>query len=287
MPIRSITAVFNGTEPERPMLDVACELAIKHQAQLKVLHVLPDPQVYEGFYTGQTIVVSLEEENEQRMEEAKRHFKAVTGRYSIPVLGEKEQPPLRHPSICFVHRTGMTERVVAEEGRFSDLIVMHCMAGGVTSNAYEGALTAALFATTCPLLMVPDGKPKLPLDHTVAIAWKNSKEAARAMHEALPFITQAEKVYVLIAHPSGEPIDLDDKERILTYLALHGAEAQVILVDGKEEDTGSLLLSRAKDLKAGLLVMGGYGRSRFREIILGGVTEHVLNHADLPVLMAH
>lgn len=287
MSIRSILAIFNGTEAEAAMLDMACELAALHQAQLKALHVLPDPQVYEGFYAGEGIVTSMERENKERLEQADRLFKAVTERHTIPVLNAPEKPPVRHASVCLLRRIGNMESIVAAEGRFSDLIVLHNVPRDKATTAYECALSSALFSTGHPLLLLPAAKPKLPLDHTVALAWKNTREAARVMQFSLPFIARAEKVYVLIGHQSGDPIDLADKEKILTYLAMHGANAQIILVDGKADEIGQMLLMRAKELKAGLLAMGGYGHSRLREIVFGGMTEYVLNHADIPVLMAH
>ncbi len=285
MPIRSILAIFTGAEEDLPMLETACQLAAAHQAQLRILHVLPDAHMYEGYYAGGTITVSLEEENRQRQEKALRLLENLAERHALPVVSETSPPP-RHASICFSHRSGVMEQVVAEEGRFNDLILLRRMSRDQATSAYEGALIGALFEAGRPLLLLPDVKPRMPLEHTIAIAWKNSRETMDAIDRAMPLLARAEKVHLLAVH-TGRRGRHFGEQRIVSYLQLHGVNADMHIINAGEDEVGKVLLARAGKLEARLLVMGGYGHSRFREIVFGGVTEYVLNYADTPVLMVH
>jgi nucleotide-binding universal stress UspA family protein len=128
--------------------------------------------------------------------------------------------------------------------------------------------------------------PKAPakLGGTVAIAWNGSAQAARAVEGALPFLAGA-KVTVLTAAEKDEFVAAPAE--LSAYLAWHGVSASTATVEADSDAAGEALLAEAGKLGADLLVMGGYGHSRVREVILGGVTYHVLGNAEIPVLMAH
>ena len=122
---------------------------------------------------------------------------------------------------------------------------------------------------------------------TVVIAWKPTREAARAVSAAVPLLQRARRVHVMAwgedeEQVTGARLDLDG------YLKLRGVEPVWHREGGEEPaDLGDLLLSRAFDLEADLLVMGCYGHSRAREWVLGGTSRTVLRSMTLPVLMAH
>lgn len=146
------------------------------------------------------------------------------------------------------------------------------------------------------LVMAGSGKPALVLPYagapatvgqTIVIAWKPTREAARAVSAAVPLLQRARRVHVLSwgeteEQVRGARLDLDG------YLKLRGVEPVWHLEGGSEPvDLGDLLLSRAFDLEADLMVMGCYGHGRAREWVLGGTSRTVLRSMTLPVLMAH
>ena len=92
---------------------------------------------------------------------------------------------------------------------------------------------------------------------------------------------------MLTAEGHGETYDLVAEGALMEYLRLHGIHAQGIVVAAGTRTPAEALLARAKELKADLMVMGAYGHSRFREMLLGGVTNHMLEKADIPLLMSH
>jgi nucleotide-binding universal stress UspA family protein len=138
-----------------------------------------------------------------------------------------------------------------------------------------------------PALVVPHVGWKGNIGSTVAIAWKETPEAARAVTAALPFLQQARQVHILawgepeVPRIGGKTLDLDG------YLKLHGVSATWHREGPEPSGIGELLLSRIFDLGADLLVMGCYGHSRAREWILGGASRAILRSMTLPVLMAH
>jgi nucleotide-binding universal stress UspA family protein len=154
-------------------------------------------------------------------------------------------------------------------------------------NSHCEALEHVLFNSgrAC-LFLTPDGECR-SFD-TVVLAWRNSREAARAVSEALPILTAAKKVIVAMVTEDGAP----ETEGVMPgadisrYLTRHGATIELQALTGWSR-VGEAVLDQVEKAKADLLVMGGYGHSRFREWVLGGATRDVLTQAEVPVLIAH
>ena len=144
-------------------------------------------------------------------------------------------------------------------------------------------LESALLDTGRPVL-IPGSKP--PCLETVAIAWKATREAARAVGAALPFLLRAKRLAVICAAEAGA-IDRAGTERLVTTLRRHHGEVETCYLQPASAETGEAILSKAQEIGAGLVVMGAYGHGRVRELVFGGVTERVLKCAELPLLMAH
>lgn len=180
----------------------------------------------------------------------------------------------------FNEATGDFRTTLAAFGRVADATVL---VGGAAGEVRRVAFEAALFHSARPvLLLARRAMPAPPV--RLAVAWNASPEAARVVQAALPWLSQAREVHLLGAGtPRLEPEGLPALAR---YLAAHGIEAtsHELRADGS---IGSALLGKAKDLDAGCLIMGGYGRSRMQEMIFGGATRHILAHPDLPLLLAH
>jgi nucleotide-binding universal stress UspA family protein len=138
---------------------------------------------------------------------------------------------------------------------------------------------------SCPVIVLPtEGEPN-PIEDHVMIAWKECREAARAVASALPILQRAGHVTVLTVLPA-EREDLPGG-RLAEYLARHGVKAHAVNdIDG-HANIGEVILAHARQEKASLVVMGAYGHSRLREMVLGGVTRHVLGHLSVPVLLSH
>ena len=169
------------------------------------------------------------------------------------------------------------------KARASDL-VLFARSEGAESLDLAAVLEATLFGAGRPLLLLP---PTLPatIGERVAIAWNGRGEAARAVAGALPFLDTAKAVQVLTA--ATWRTEADVALDLMEYLAWRGIAAERRKVEPKDEPVADALRRVAGEGGADLLVMGGYGRTRISELVLGGVTREVLSRADLPVLMAH
>jgi nucleotide-binding universal stress UspA family protein len=141
-----------------------------------------------------------------------------------------------------------------------------------------------------PVLVVPYAGQFAHVGTHVLVAWDGSREAARALYDALPFIARAEKTtLVTVNAPADEPPEnpLSGTD-VAAFVARHGANVVFETIAGEEDvPIGERLLSRASDLSADLIVMGAYGHSRWRELVLGGATRSMLDSMTVPVLMSH
>jgi nucleotide-binding universal stress UspA family protein len=140
-----------------------------------------------------------------------------------------------------------------------------------------------------PILIVPYAGRFENVGQRVVIAWNSAREAARAVHDAMPLLVAAEAVTVLTIDPREGPLghgELPGAD-ISLHLARHGVKAQVERTVSADLPVGEVLLSRLADLGADLLVMGAYGHSRMRELLLGGATRSLLQSMTVPVLMSH
>jgi nucleotide-binding universal stress UspA family protein len=178
--------------------------------------------------------------------------------------------------------TGAEDVLLAGHGRLADLVVFAGLGADATAELKEHFATA-LFNTARPNLLIPEqgieGSPR-----NIAIAWNGTAEATRALSGALPLLLNADRLHVLTAATPRTRVETG--AALAEYLGWHGLICETHPMY-PEHEVGPALLARAGELGADLLVMGGYGRSRMRERIFGGVTQHVLDHREIPVLIAH
>jgi nucleotide-binding universal stress UspA family protein len=155
-------------------------------------------------------------------------------------------------------------------------------------SAVEGMISeSTLFGSGRPVIIVPYiQKAPLKLDR-VMVCWDDSRPAARAVADAMPFLEQAKQVEVVIV--TNEPRKNNEVEGVDVgqHLARHGVNVEVRRMPRGNIDVADALLSHAADSGVDFMVMGGYGHSRMREFVLGGVTRSVFHSATVPTLMSH
>jgi nucleotide-binding universal stress UspA family protein len=147
-----------------------------------------------------------------------------------------------------------------------------------------------LMSTGRPVLMVPYVGAFPSLGSEVMVAWDGSREATRAVHDALPFMQHAKKTTVVTVNGrKDEPADSRPAGADLAaVIARHGVKVEVINIDeATGASIGDALLCHASDLGANLIVMGAYGHARWQELVMGGATRDILKSMTLPVLMSH
>ena len=178
---------------------------------------------------------------------------------------------------------------LALQARYADLVVLSQTGAGESSPNLVSTLPGyVMLHSPRPVLVVPSTQPPEDIRNHALVAWNGSSEAARAISGAMPLLHKVREVTLAVFNPEssyglhGEQPGAD----AAVWIARHGIKVNVMVQETKA-DVGDALLSMASGLHADLLVMGGYGRTRFRELLLGGVTRTVLANMRLPVLMAH
>jgi nucleotide-binding universal stress UspA family protein len=139
-----------------------------------------------------------------------------------------------------------------------------------------------------PVLIVPHAMTKTTIGEQSVVAWDGSRESARALTDAIPLLKLSKLTHVLIINPNQDDQTHGDEPGadIALFLTRHGIKVEVT-TRFSSHDKGACILSACKELGADLLVMGGYGHSRFREMIMGGTTRTILESMEIPVLMSH
>ena len=179
---------------------------------------------------------------------------------------------------------------LAQQVRYADLAILGQADPDDPTGTSARLVEAAFLAGGRPVLVVPHaGRPTgLPAQRILA-AWDGSREATRALHDALPLLERAARVVLVVVDPDrlrdkvGEVAGAD----IVAHLARHGIAVELSTPASGGLTTGEVLLAKAADEAAELLVMGGYGHARLRELVLGGTTRYVLKHMRVPVLLSH
>jgi nucleotide-binding universal stress UspA family protein len=176
------------------------------------------------------------------------------------------------------------ESIVGSHGRTFDVIVMG-RPDAETAGAYNRAIESALFESGRPVLLSPSLAPR-QIATNIMIHWNGSTEQARANAFAMPLLHLANRVTVLTV-VGGQEVPGPSPDYILRQLQHNGIAATPIRVKLGNRETGEAVLDAARAEGCDLLIKGAFTRNRLRQMIFGGATSHIMEHADLPVLMAH
>jgi len=277
MAIKDILVHLDNKDPSKARLQAAINLAKANDATLTGIYVKMKPYLpsYAEVQISPEILKQEEDKIDQEADKASEAFAKATDGNGLKTNWRIAE--------------GTAPEVIAEQARYFDLAVVgQC---DPEENIFVGDREMPdrmILTSGRPAMVIPYAGEFEAIGKHVLIAWDASPMAARAVHDAMPFLEAAEKVTVMVINPLDVETDTGELPGadIAAHLAHHGvnAEADHVVSD---MDPGDILLSRAADLGADLIVMGAYGHSRWAELVLGGVTNHMLNHMTIPVLMSH
>lgn len=179
----------------------------------------------------------------------------------------------------WVEVEGLPSEEIARRSDKADLILVG-RPSSKSGDAAHQTVRAALFESHRPVLVVPPGPPAA-FGRRIAIAWKDDGRAAKALIPALRYFGDAEDIRVVAGYRDQEPRAVPEP------IAARGANATLHTLLIGAEPFGQMLLAKLDEIGADLLIMGAYAHSPLHEMLLGGVTRHVLSHAKIPVLMRH
>ena len=287
--IKTILVPSSGQVSDAGCFGAALTIARAFTAHIDVLHVRIDPvdiatamtADVAGAALSEGLLLQLERDADQLESTARAMFEEFCTREKL----ERRDVPDSHAVAASAQwhvETGTDASTMASFGRAADLIVAGRGADHQVTN--RAVLEAALLETGRPLLIPSDRASSSLIGGTVAIAWKDTSQAARAVAAAMPFLALAKDIVVMTVPEREEPDE--SANRLVGNLAWHGFRVSRQILHPADEDGAETLLAAAQE-GAALLVMGGYGHSRMREWIFGGFTQRVLADASLPVLLAH
>jgi nucleotide-binding universal stress UspA family protein len=281
MSYKNLLVVLDSNAASRGRIGLAVALAERFAAHLVGLYPLPVPEVprHLGYYDPALL--------DPFFREVRERAQAVC---------DKEREAFEHAA----NLRGLSAewRVVAEglesdpalHARYVDLTIL----GQLDPDRGESELIRprpeqVTLASGRPVLIVPYAGHYETVGHRVLIGWNASREATRAVNDAMPLLVAADVVTVLTIDAREGPDahgELPGAD-VSLHLARHGVKAEIERTVSAGISAGEVLLSRAADLGADLLVIGAYGHSRVRELLLGGATRSILRSMTLPVLMSH
>ncbi len=288
--IKTILVPATGYETDVANFSAALGIARMFGAHLDVLHVRLDTIEAAVAMTADAggggaltpgLINQLEEEVREGETRAQHLFAEFCARESLDIATDPAGGKT-NPSAQWHVETGLEPRWIAAYGVTADLIV--ASRGTSDDSGVRSILEAVLLETGRPLLIPSASAASAALSDKIAIAWKPTPQAARAVALAMPFLDLAKEIVVMTVEE--EPGRRDDADRLVQSLAWHGFAATVERLTPGPRGAADTLLAAAS-AKAGLLILGGYGHSRLREWVFGGFTQRVLADAPLPVLIAH
>lgn len=276
MPIKDLLVHLDDTPASTTRLQAALALAAACGAQVSALYLVAEP--FLPGMGGRHLPAEL-------LREHLAHAKAEAETLLATARAEAERHGV---TLDIVRESGSLDRLphlLARHARHTDLTIVgqpDLAAHGVDDTA----LTEAAFMDSGhPALVIPRaGAAGLPPQRAL-IAWDGSREAARAVSDAIPLLRFAENVLILVVESRDTGDRLESK--LAAHLIRHEVKAEVRQITGGGAGIANALLGQARDEAADLLVMGGYGHSRLREMFVGGTTRDILEHMTVPVLFAH
>lgn len=281
MSFKDILVIVDNTKSCAARLDVAVQMAHEHGAHLTALFVRTVPHVPQFVMSqlGPEVADVQKRYAKEAAEAARKLFDSKVRPSGVNAEWREEDGMLVEQ--CLLH------------AKYADLVVAG-QGDGDDENTIEGQdelLDNLVLDAGRPVLLVPYAGKFKTVGQRALVAWNGTREATRALNDALPILKKAQEVRVVSINPRGgkgrDGHGQVPAADISLHLARHGVKVEAEAVEARDMGAGEALLSHAADVGADLLVMGAYGRSRLRELVLGGATRHLLRHMTIPVLMSH
>lgn len=286
---RYILVPAPGDETHDAVFRTALTVAQTAGGHLAFLHVQPDPQQLLITMTGVDfgggsgfgeLADVLQKDVDERRDRARQAVMSFCTHQHVPL---SVSPVADGVTAGFQMEIGEETQILAAYARAADLTVLGRRRDG--EAVVMAVLEAVLLDSGRPLLIAP-AEPPAQIGRNIAIAWKDTTEAARAVASAMPLLPGAEVVSVMTVAEGGHA-DPKSADRLCRLLRWHNPVATVRTIPPGGKDPAEALLAAVAQTGADLLVMGGYSHSRVREVVFGGFTRRILRAANLPVLMAH
>jgi nucleotide-binding universal stress UspA family protein len=281
MSLKTLLVFLDEGEGSHERLEIACCLAEHHGAHLSALAMTLHANPY-GLVGADTGTAAIDVEQIRNAGQRAKQI-AVAAQKTMSthgVLGD-----VRWTS----KDSGGVRETAATHGRFAELTLVGQPVEGRYLGLRETAFEGALLSSGRPVLLIPD-RLHGPINvRHVVVAWDATREAARALGDAAPFLDEAEKITIVIVDPKPgyDGLGEDPGVDIAHVLARQCNNVVLDRIPSSGASIAQALLTRAIDTSADLIVMGGFGHSPLRETVFGGVTSDMIEETSVPLLLSH
>jgi nucleotide-binding universal stress UspA family protein len=277
--MKDILVLCDANETNTSRVDTALTYAKSFGSHISGVHMIPYPiiPVYGGMYpdsASYSAAFQMDKAND-RAKELEKTFVEAASKLAIPYEWKTIE--------------GLDLDFVIENARYTDMVVAPAVYSHYSDQTSHHL--CAYFATNLgrPLLIIPDLKKIFDLPKKVIIAWNESHEATRAVHDALPILKRAEYIQI-VSVSKGDQKEKENMlrcEQLQRHLNHHGIHAEVFAPEKSPKGTGFTIYESALEVSAELIVMGAYGHTRFKQIMLGGTTKFLIENSTLPLFVSN
>lgn len=284
MSFKTVLVHLNDEHRAAGLLKAAIHAARADNAHLIGLSVLPPTIIIPGM-EGDAGAVIDEHRTAYREQIGRLHLAFETAACELPDLSREWRVIDSETENPF----GNAAAVVASQARSADLVVASQENPDWSLSGHLDVAEHVIMESGRPVLMTPKSGIPARIGERIVVAWNGRREAARAAFDALPLLQVARNVRVVWLNPESDQPAAGDLPCVdlCAALARHGVTCEAAQRSEPGAGAGAALLAAVEEFDADMLVMGCYGHSRLRELVLGGASRHVLRHAKVPVLMSH
>lgn len=279
MLIKQILVLIQHRASADSIIRMAVVLAERFEATIVGTYVIPpgDVPLYASGRTLSAVMNEMAARDQQQIEQVRASLESLARRHGIAT--EWRVAP------------GSPNEQAVVQARYSDLVVLSQDGSARLRDCEPLSPQGIVRGISCPMMVVPRRADFSPALNRAVVAWNASKEAKRAVDDALSILATVETVHIVVVNPGrghegtgghGAEPGAD----IARHLTRHGIRPEIHVDLAPEQSVGARLLEWTERLHADLLVAGAYGRSRLRESLVGGVTQHLLQHTHVPILMS-
>ncbi|HXJ01771.1 MAG TPA: universal stress protein [Micropepsaceae bacterium] len=287
--IKTLLVELTGSQTDTATLQTAYLAARLFDARLECLHLSPEWQQVAaqtamadmtGPVVSEEFFAAFEAEAKAMTWRAHRHFLEFCKHRDIAISDAASASVTHAVSAAWQERLGEFRHDIAKAARFHDLTV-------ISRRRDIDAVGSVILKAGRPILLAPEAAPE-NFAPTIAVAWKDRAESARAMTAAMPLLEKAEKILlVCVEDGEGKARTIESANHVAEQLRWHGLSAEVQYAIPGGESIANTIVKCARDNKADLIVSGAYGHSRVSELVLGGVTRDLLKECPLPLFLFH
>ena len=277
MAIKKLLVHLDHSSGCKNRLETGFELAKRFDAELRGIFVVPDI-IIPAYVEAQISVELMADISEKAIARAREQIT------TYQAMADDAEVTMQFEVV-----EGQLTPILREHSKYSDLLLLGQDNPDDPDNTSHALADDLLLEGACGCLVIPHSGEISAPGKRILVAWNASRESARAVREAMPFLTRAEQVVVLSSEPDGSQQSSEHAHarEIASYLAAHGIDSVSSGISDVDLSPADAIMAQATSMDADLIVMGAYGHMRLREIILGGATRDLLKQVPVTLLLAH